>query len=100
MAAPDIDGRILVGEPVDKTMAKLILGDEPAIEQSAKDQDVQPAGVIGNQQAVRLDGGSFEGDTSSDQPSRVPQEEHWPDGSASHPFGREMKRRVGKEQKD
>lgn len=51
--AADVDGRILVREPVDEPVAEIVFGDEGAPGVSAKDQYIEPAHMVGNDEAVR-----------------------------------------------
>lgn len=48
----DVDRAVLVGEPVNEPVAEFVLRNEGAADGPAEDQDIEPAGVVGNQQCV------------------------------------------------
>ena len=52
MLAADVDGVVLVGQPVQEAVAEIVLGDEGRPE-TAEDDDVEPAEMVGEEQSVR-----------------------------------------------
>ena len=48
VGAFDVDSVVLVGEPVDEWVTKLVLGDERRTQFAAQDQDIEPARMIGD----------------------------------------------------
>jgi len=55
MLAPHVERMVLVGEPVDHAMPEIVLRDECRPGRSAKNQYVEPADVIADQQGVRIE---------------------------------------------
>lgn len=52
VGALDVDGRILVGQPMDQRVPELVLRDKGAFRPPAEHKNVEPAGMIGDDQAV------------------------------------------------
>src|SRR5438270_9592459 len=52
VAAFYVNRRILVGEPMQQSMAEIVLGHERAVCRPGEDQDVEPARVIGDEQGM------------------------------------------------
>ena len=98
VAALDVDRRILIGEPVDQRVTELVLGHERAVGGSAQHQDVEPADVIGNEQAVSLDGRALQLYPGPGDPARGSEERRWPGRAPEHYFGDDVDRRDRQEQ--
>ena len=80
----DVDRRILVGEPVDERVAKLVLRDKRTVGRTAKDDDVEPTGVIGYHQRMTAEAAAFHGNAQAHDPTSGSEEAPGPPGTAGH----------------
>jgi hypothetical protein len=85
---------------MDKAGPEIVLGHESAIGSAAKNQDVEPARVIADEQRVRGDGAAFAADAGADNPGCCFKESRRPVRASKEPFAREMERRADEEQRD
>src|SRR5690348_2527572 len=52
MGALDVNSAVLVGEPVNERVAELVLRDEGAAQSSPQNKDVEPRGMVGDEQGM------------------------------------------------
>src|SRR5205085_3425030 len=62
MSPLHVNGVILVGEPMNERMTKLMLGHEGTAGRATKDDDVEPAKVVRDEQGVRARPVAFQPD--------------------------------------
>ena len=70
MTPADVDRVVLVGEPVDEAGAEIVLGHERRAGRSGDGKDVEPADMVGDEQAVRADRRAFDPNARTHQPRR------------------------------
>lgn len=97
---PNVDRRILVSEPVDEGVAKLVLGNECATSRAADHQDVEPADVVADEQRVVAKRGTVELGAGADDPRCSGQEPRRPGRAAENQLRGEMDRGKDGEQSD
>lgn len=81
-------------------MFELALGNEGRSCPPAKDQYVEPAGVIGDYQRVGSERASFEPRTDTGDQAGMAQEPRRPSGPAQQPFRQQVRRHIEEEKSD
>ena len=89
----DTDGR-----DQDEGVAEFVLRYESAIDRAAEDQDVEPARVIADEQAVAADRSAGEAHARADDPRGRAEEPSRPSRAAEQPSGQDMQRSADQEQ--
>jgi hypothetical protein len=83
---------VLVGEPVDHAMPEIVLRDECRPSRSAKNQYVEPADVIADQQGVRIECIADDNGPGTHDARRHSKEALRPSRFAEEMLGRDMDR--------
>lgn len=99
MIAPNVKCVVLVSHPVDQRVAQLGFRNECATGRTGEHEDVQPAGMVADQQAVRRDRTTFGADLGTANPCRRAKKAPRPIGTPEQRFRQDMERNAdGKEQ--
>lgn len=98
MLASNVKRMVLVGEPVDQSVSKIVLRDEGRSGRSTENQDIEPADVIADEQRMRLNRAANEGRANSDSPCCRSQESPGPSGSPENIFRSYVDRTEGHQQ--
>ena len=98
MAALDVNRAVLIGEPMDQAKSEIVLGHERASSRRAEDQDIEPAHVIGEDQARRLDRRSLDTHPRPGNPCRRAKESSRPARSPEQQFAEQVRWRADEEQ--
>lgn len=98
VAAPDINGVILVREPVDERVTQLLFRNEGAIDRAAEHEDVEPAHVIGHEQGVAMDSAAVAAHARAGDPGRGGEEASRPVRMTQDELCRDMHRTKDREQ--
>src|SRR6476620_10337457 len=86
VGASYIDRVVLVAEPVDEGMSKLVLGDEGAAGRASHDDDVEPAQMLGDEQGMWPQLGAFDSHPRTEDPGNAGKETPRPGRSAKQRF--------------
>ena len=70
MVAPNVERVVLVGHPVDQRVTELGFRNECATGRARQHENVEPAGVVADQQGVRRDRATFGADSGAANPCR------------------------------
>ena len=100
MRALDVNGAVLVGEPVDERMAELVLGDKGAAGRAAEHENVEPADMVGDDQRMRLKRDSGCPRARAADPGRGPEESWRPWRAAEKRLRDDMNRAEDSKQAD
>jgi len=82
-----VNGVVLVREPVDERVAKLVLGDKSAASRAADHDNVEPAEVIGDEQGVRVERRAIRPHARAEDPADSGKEASRPMRAAQHSLG-------------
>ena len=97
----NVEGAVLVGDPAEQRRGlELSFRDERSAGPAAEQEDVDPAGVVGDDKCVRLQCFALDPRPDSGDQAGVPQKSWWPAGAAEQGFRQQVRRDIGKEQAD
>jgi len=98
MIASNVKRIILVGHPVDQRVAELGFRNECAAGRAGEHEDVEPTGMVADQQAVRRNRAALGSDASATDPCRRAQKTPRPVRAPEQRFRKDVKRNACREQ--